>query len=43
MGRYHSATPRLKRTYQQRLIAAYKRLYPETASQPSDQTRANAR
>ena len=31
MGRYNSATPALKRAYQQRLIAAYRQLFPQPA------------
>jgi hypothetical protein len=29
MGRYNSATPALKRAYQERLIAAYRQLFPQ--------------
>jgi hypothetical protein len=31
IGRYHSATPALKHAYQDRLIAAYRQLFPQAA------------
>lgn len=40
IGRYNSATPALKRAYQQRLIVAYKQLFPAGTATPDRSLRS---